>query len=111
MAGMKFTAHKKADIDNAFKLGLFAAKEQILTDCNYYVKVDQGTLRSSAYTEENGDTLDVIWDTPYAKRQYYTGTPSKDQNPNASLMWAEEAAKAHKAQWLSQIQKGLRANL
>lgn len=38
----------------------------------------------------------AVWDTPYAKKRYYTGTPSKDVNSNASLMWAEKGVKTYK---------------
>ena len=37
-------------------------------------------------------------DTEYAKKMYYTGTPSKDVNPNASLMWADKGVKEHREQ-------------
>ena len=36
---------------------------------------------------------------PYAKRVYYTGSPSKEVNPNASLMWCEKAAGTNRGDW------------
>ena len=38
----------------------------------------------------------AIWDTPYAKRRYYTGTPSKDKNQNASLQWVKKGVNTYK---------------
>lgn len=95
------------EIEELFELGLFAAKEQVLTDCNYYVRVDQGILRDSAHAEQNGMELELSWNTPYAKRVYYTGTPSTDKNPNASLQWAEVAANNHSKEWAQIIEKAM----
>lgn len=108
---MKFEAPKKALVDKAFAKGLEACKEQILTDCNYHVRVDHGTLRDTSHADVNGNTLTATWDTPYAKRVYYTGTPSTDVNANASLMWAEKAEKEFGKDWQKQLQKAMRESL
>lgn len=52
-------------------------------------------------------TIQVIWDTPYAKRQYYTGKPSHDVNVNASILWAQKAADKYRGDWARMLQKGL----
>lgn len=77
--------------------------EQILSDCNQYVRVDQGTLRDSAHPERGG--WDIVWSTKYAKKVYFTGTPSKISNPNASLRWCEKATRAHAKEWGEQATK------
>jgi len=105
---MIFKAVPKATVDKIFQKGLFAVKEQIKDDCNYYVKVDQHILERSAYTEMDGNTLHVIWNPPDAHRQYYTGQPSKDVNPNASILWAEKAAGEHKKDWAAMITKAIK---
>lgn len=107
MAGMTFKPVNITRIQNLFETGLFALEEQVKNDCNVYVRVDQGTLRDSAHTTVAKDTLTVTWDTPYAKRVYYTGKPSRDHNPNASLQWAEVAAKAKKKIWAGIISKAM----
>lgn len=107
----KFEGCPKSVIDNAVEKALFAAREQILTDCNFYVKVDQGTLRDTSHTEVKDGTISCIWDQKYARRQYYTGTPHTDVNPNASLQWAEKAARSWNSTWRQIIEKGLRAAL
>ena len=110
--GFGFKPHSSEILVNAMGKALFAAREQILTDCNYFVKVDQGILRDSAYTTMTGPmTLACVWDTPYAKRQYYTGTPSTDVNVNASLEWAQKAADTYKDDWRRILEKGLGENL
>ena len=106
-----FTPAKPERIAKAFNLALFALREQAMNDANYYIPIDQGILRDSSKTDVDGLTLHLSWDTPYAKRVYYTGTPSKDVNPNASLMWAHKAKDAHSGDWERILQKGLKQNL
>lgn len=104
---MIFEAAKKEQIDKAFNKALFAAREQILTDCNYFIRVDQGILRDSAKTAVDGDTLTITYDTPYARRVYYTGTPSTDKNIHASLQWCEVAKEQFGKDWVKILEKGM----
>ena len=108
---MIFRAASNRKIVDAFGKGLFAVREQILTDCNYFVRQDQGVLRASGRTELQGDTLLVKYNTPYAKRVYYTGTPSTNVNPNASLQWCQKAADTYGDTWRKQIEKGMSNSL
>lgn len=88
--------------------GFLAASEQILTDCNRYVKVDTGTMRDNSYTElASSLELEVVWNTEYALHAWYKGTPSLDKNPQARLQWAEFAAQMHKDLWAKQIERGM----
>lgn len=108
-----------------------AVAEQALADCNYFARQDQNILRASAATNSNisgeyppkssatpeeleilnsaeGSDIpkgNLVWDTPYAKKVYYTGTPSKDNNPNASLMWCEKAQAEFGKDWEKIAQK------
>lgn len=94
---MPFTVQLEFD-KNALKVKIEAAKDkgikevcnEALKDANYYARMDTGeTIRSSirASRPEEGE---LVWDTPYAKKVYYTGHPSTDTNPNASLLWAHK---------------------
>ena len=102
-----------------------AVAEQALADCNYFARQDQNILRASAATNSNisgeyppkssatpeeleilnsaeGSDIpkgNLVWDTPYARKMYYTGTPSKDNNPNASLIWCEKAQAEFGEDW------------
>ena len=73
-----------------------AVTESVIEYGNEYVKEDQGILKDSAFISSRPKDGLAIWDTPYAKKQYYTGTPSHDVNPQASLMWAEKGVNTHK---------------
>ena len=105
---MKFEAVKKEVIDKAFELALFAAREQILTDCNKYAKYDTGTMKNTSYTTVRGDTLECVWDTPYARHAWFTGKPS---HSGTYLQWAQKAADDLGGEWKRILQKGVSANL
>ena len=71
--------------------------EQMLSDCNTYVRMQDGTLAASAAIGRSGRR--ITWNTPYAKKVYYTGTPRKNRNPNACLRWCEVAKRKHAQSW------------
>lgn len=71
--------------------------EQMLSDCNTYVRMQDGTLANSARVEREGRR--ITWNTRYAKKVYYTGTPRRNVNPNASLQWCEKAKRKHAKDW------------
>ena len=108
---MKFEAVKSDVVEKAFQKALFALKEQAKDDCNYYARQWQGTLIDSSSASCSGNTLTIAWDTPYARKVYYTGTPSKQVNPNASLMWAEKAQQTFGKDWIAILDKGMADNL
>ena len=77
----------------------------IRDDCNCYVRVYQSTMRQSSYYASDLANGKIIWNTPYAKRMYYTGHPSKDVNAEASLRWCETAKEKHAQEWLAMAQR------
>ena len=85
----------------------FKVANQILNDSNLYVREDTGELKRSSVRGSNLPEGVIGWDTPYALRVYYTGTPSTDRNPNASLMWVEVARNRHGEDWLTMLAKEL----
>lgn len=95
----------KLKVDGAWEKTLVPLAEQALTDCNYYVRQDTGALRSSSLSASIPCEGLLIWNTPYAKRVYYTGSPSKEVNPNASLMWCEKAHAERGRDWQALAQK------
>lgn len=77
----------------------------IRADTNEFVKLDQGQLKQSSYWASQLDKGLIIWRTPYAKKQYYTGKPRTVFNPNASLMWCEKSKKQNMRSWNSVANK------
>ncbi len=99
-------------IEYAFKNGMGVLANEILNDCNQYCKMDTGNLIASSYIHSKLDEGKLIWQTPYARRQYWAiRTAYKDVNPNASWKWCEVAKKKHLEQWKKQAQRALEMNL
>lgn len=114
MAGIKIT-HNRAQIERRISAGAANAvtvvTEQVVKDSNYFCREDQGTLIASSQTASDYKAGKAVWDTPYAKRVYYTGTPSRDKNANASLMWVEKARARSGKQWEQSANKAFKEGL
>ena len=95
----------QAKIDNAWESGLEMLSSEILRDCNKYCKEDTGMLIMSSYIHSQLKKGRLVWNTPYAARQYYEiRTAYKDVNSNASWRWCEVAKNNHKEKWERQAQ-------
>ena len=92
-------------MDNAWKNGLEMLSSQILRDCNRYCKEDTGMLIMSSYIHSRLKEGLLIWQTPYAARQYYEiPTAYHDVNSNATWRWCDVAKQNHVADWGRQAQ-------
>ena len=98
-----------AKVEGAWRKGLFALSSQVLGDCNQYVKYDQGTLEKSSYAHSKLAEGRLIWQTPYAKRQYWEIRTSL--TPGRMWKWCETAKRNHKDTWRRIAEKALRENL
>ena len=98
-----------ANVQGAWDKTLYALSAQILGDCNQYVKVDQHTLESSSYAHSILREGKLIWQTPYAKRQYWAIETSL--TPGRTWKWCETAKRKHMADWQKIAEKGLRDKL
>lgn len=80
--------------------------EEILNDCNQYCKEDTGTLIASSHVHSIPAEGKLIWQTPYARRQYWEiRTAYRTVNPEARWRWCEYAKQHHMEQWNRQAQK------
>lgn len=94
-------------LDKFKDLATLNVSQQVQTDSNIYVRFDKGTLARSTELASDLAHGQVVWDTPYAKRVYYVGTPNTEANPNASLMWFEVAKSRFSKDWLTLAKKSL----
>ena len=95
-----------AKIMDTFNANLEELSSEILNDCNQYCKEDTGTLIASSLVHSDLKNGKLIWQTPYARRQYWEiRTAYKTVNPNASWRWCEVAKKRHLNQWIKQAQR------
>ncbi len=105
--GVKITTNKsliKKRISDGLNTMIAPLTQQVIKDSNYFCRQDQGTLIASSLTASEPEKGLAVWDTPYAKKAYYTGTPSHDVNANAELMWCEKAKDEFGANWDSVAQ-------
>ena len=82
-----------------------AVSEQALADCNYFAREDTRGMIASSETASDLQKGELVWNTPYAKKVYYTGIPSTTRNPNASLQWCEKAKNTYGKDWQKIAQK------
>ena len=102
----------EAKVKSAWDKGLAILSEEVLNDCNQYCKEDTGVLIQSSLIHSIPKQGKLVWQTPYAKRQYWEiRTAHTDKNPNASWRWCEVAKAKHKYQWARQAEKLMRDNL
>ena len=95
----------KVKMDNAWKTGLEMLSSQILRDCNEFCKEDTGMLIISSYIHSDLKNGLLVWQTPYAARQYYEiPTAYKDKNEKASWRWCEVAKQMYQDRWDKQAQ-------
>lgn len=99
----------QAKIDNTWSNGLEMLSSEILRDCNKYCKMDNGYLIMSSYIHSDLKHGKLVWNTPYAARQYYEiQTAYKENNSNASWRWCEVAKNNHQERWTRQAQAIMR---
>ena len=95
----------KAKIDTVWQSGLEMLSSQILRDCNKYCKEDTGMLIMSSYIHSRLKEGLLVWNTPYAARQYYEiQTAHTDVNSQASWRWCEVARNNYRDRWARQAQ-------
>lgn len=84
-----------------------ALGQQILKDSNYFAPQDTGLLIGSSVVSSNFQKLQLVWDTPYARRLYWNPqfNFSKDKNPNAQGKWYEAAKSMYLSEWVRMAEK------
>ncbi len=105
-ANFKFDRHATiARLITAKNKAITAVSEKALKDSNKYCKFDQGELMDSAIKSSKPEEGLLIWDSVYAKRQYYLDTANTEENENAQKMWAHVAHDKHGKEWKVKAQE------
>lgn len=95
----------EAKVEGAFQKSLPILSEIILQDCNEFCKWREGALVASSLIHSKPKDGLLIWQTPYARRQYWEiQTAYTDANPNASWKWCEVAKSRYFDRWQRQAQ-------
>ena len=99
--GDKIVAKIEAHYENHMEM----LASQVLKDCNFYCKEDTGMLIMSSLIHSDLKKGKLVWQTPYAARQYYAiPTAYPDVNANATWRWCEVARNAYLSDWTRQAQ-------
>ena len=102
----------EAKVMGAFQASLPQLSEEILNDCNQFCKEDSGTLIASSLVHSRPQEGRLIWQTPYARRQYWAiRTAFRMVNPNAAWRWCEYAKQKDLQKWNLQAQRLMEGNL
>ena len=104
MSGLTFnvktalnSAETKADLEATTRQVQAPLDALISQDSNFFCPIKTGTLQKSAIINSRLGSGELVWKTPYARRQYYEySKPPYQPNPNACGKWFEAA----KARWL-----------
>jgi len=79
---------------------------QVLKDTEPYVPRDDGKLVGSGVRGTKIGSGEVVYDSPYAKKQYYTmRNKARDVHPLATMRWFESAKSTRKQVWLRLIKR------
>ena len=99
----------EAKVKGAWDKGLYALSSEILADCNEYCKEDTGALIASSNIHSRPQDGLLIWQTVYARRQYWEIQTSL--RPGRTWKWCETAKAKWKDRWKDLAQRILRENL
>ena len=98
-----------AKVVGAWDKALPMLSEEILADCNEYCKEDSGTLIKSSMIHSRPKEGKLVWETPYAKRQYWAIKTSL--TPGRTWKWCETAKAKWGSRWKKLAETLLRMNL
>lgn len=100
----------QARVMGAWKENLNALTTEILADCNEYVKRSPNhTMRDSSLIHSRPAEGLIVWETPYARRQYWEIQTAL--TPGTTWRWIETAKRQHLTRWNQLAQKGVNDNL
>lgn len=87
------------------KLGQYALVNQVHADSNIYAPMLSGDLRNQSSIALDGKS--VIWNVPYARRQYYN-YGAKFTTPGTGPKWDAKALAIHGANWKRITKKAMK---
>lgn len=86
--------------------GQYALANQVHADSNLYAPKKTGDMRIQSYV--TNDNKQVIWNAPYARRQYYAPNGWKYTTPGTGPKWDQKAKAIHGRQWRNIVEKAMK---
>ena len=99
----------EAKVKGAWDKGLALLSNEVLNDCNEYCKYENGALRGSSMINSILEEGKLIWQTPYARRQYWEIKTAL--TPGTTWKWCETAKRKCSKRWQAQAQRIMEMNL
>lgn len=87
-----------------FKRGQFAMANQAMADMNKFVPKRENRLRNSAHVDSGGQF--VVWNAPYAERQYRGIGIHNYTTPGTGPRWDLKAKGMYLNSWVDAFKKG-----
>jgi len=84
-------------IDNNIKKAQTYLDASVIKDSNPYAPILTGNMRASAIEKTNIGNGEVVWQTAYAKEQYYNNKNKKK--------WFETAKSVHLKKWTKNVKE------
>lgn len=95
----------KPRVSQMTQRGQYALANQVHADSNLYAPMKSSDLRNQSTIAIDGKS--VIWNVPYARRQYYNQF-SKYTTPGTGPKWDQKALSIHRSQWEQIIKKAMK---
>lgn len=84
--------------------GRYAMANQMLADMNQFVPKKESSLRTTGHVSADGKQ--VVWNTPYAKRQFYAPGGFKYSTPGTGPRWDLKAKPIFMNDWKKAFKGG-----
>lgn len=110
-ADIKWNKDVGADIAQAMTSARSMLMQRILKDTDPLVPFDTGMLKKSPQIATDYETGEIIWSTPYARRQYYLhpmGEGLHGDTGRRGSYWAERSKNANMISWEQFYQKAVK---
>ncbi len=112
---LRFRPGFQAEMDKGFQKVQYAFSQHVATTLDPYVPLDTGTLKDSV----NGAASDfknglLVYNTPYARRQYYLhelGTDLHGENHLRGSYWGQRVIADHKDELIQFAKNAARKEL
>lgn len=95
----RFRPGFQADMDAGFQKAQYAFSQQAAKTVDPYVPFDTGALKNSVNQASDFKGGKLVYNTPYARKQYYQHAQGSDLRGDTGLRgsyWGQRAIAAHK---------------
>lgn len=111
---LRFRPGFQADMDAGFAKVQYAFSQQVARTVDPYVPFDTGTLKNSVNLASDFQGGTLVYNTPYARRQYYLHAQGQglhgDNNLRGSY-WGQRAIADHKDELVKFAKNAAKSNL